>query len=182
MRCWVFILLPFHLLAQETYDNCVDIPAQTYQVSYDANKIYHWYILGPETNGFYAPVSTNGNTLSIYWPNLIGTYTIAVYTTRFGCEGDTSYYEVIIKDCPYTQLFIPNSFTPNGDNHNETFYVHGADKEEIKSLMIYNRCGEIIYETNDNSPWEGKNCQIGVYSYSVRTHNHHFTGMVHLIR
>ena len=182
MKWWVFILLPFHLLAQETYDNCVDIPAQTYQVSYDANKIYHWYILGPETNGFYAPVSTNGNTLSIYWPNLIGTYIIAVYTTRFGCEGDTSYYEVIIKDCPYTQLFIPNSFTPNEDNHNETFYVHGADQGEIKSFVIYNRWGEKIYETQGNTPWDGKKYPTGIYSYSIRTHNQHLTGTINLIR
>ena len=182
MKWWVFILLPFHLLAQETYDNCVDIPAQTYQVSYDANKIYHWYILGPETNGFYAPVSTNGNTLSIYWPNLIGTYIIAVYTTRFGCEGDTSYHEVIIEDCPHLQVFIPNSFTPNGDGYNETFYVHGADKEEIKSFIIFNRWGEKIYEASDNTPWDGKNCPIGVYAYSIITHDQHFTGTVHLVR
>ena len=182
MKWWVFILLPFHLLAQETYNNCVDIPVQSYQVEYDVNKEYHWYISGPGTNGLYAPVTSNGNILSVYWPDSIGTYIISVYTTRFGCEGDTSYYEVVIEDCPYLQLFIPNSFTPNGDNHNETFYIHGTDKEEIKSFTIYNRWGEIVYKTNDNSPWNGKNCQTGVYSYSVRTHNQHFTGTVHLVR
>ena len=58
----------------------------------------------------------------------------------------------------------------------------GADKEEIKSFVIYNRWGEIVYENNDNTPWDGENCQIGVYSYSVRTHNQHFTGTVHLVR
>ena len=182
MKWWVFILLPFHLLAQETYNNCVDIPAQTYQVSYDANKIYHWYILGPETNGFYAPVSTNGNTLSIYWPNLIGTYTIAVYTTRFGCEGDTSYYEVIIKDCPYTQLFIPNSFTPNGDNHNDFFFVHGQDKDEVIYFVIFNRWGQRIYEVYNNTPWDGEGHQIGTYTYLIKILNKHFTGTVDLIR
>ena len=182
MKWWVFILLPFQLLAQETYDNCIEIPIQTYQVEYDANKEYYWYISGPGTNGLSAPVASNGNILSVYWPDSIGTYIISVYTIRFGCEGDTSHHNVVIEDCPYLQLFIPNSFTPNKDNHNETFYVHGADKEEIKSLIIYNRWGEIVYETNDNSPWDGKDCQIGVYSYSVRTHNQHFTGTVHLVR
>ena len=176
MKWWVFILLPFQLLAQETYVNCGDLTPQNYQVNFDANKVYYWGISGGEIT------YSNGNSITIQWPDSAGTYVISAYTTRFGCDGDTSYYEVIIEDCPYLQLFFPNSFTPNGDNHNETFYVHGADKEEIKSLMIYNRWGEIVYETNNNSPWDGKKCQIGVYSYSVRTYNHHFTGTVHLIR
>ena len=176
MKWWVFILLPFSLLAQETHVNCDSITPQNYQVAFDVNKVYYWDISGGEIT------YNNGNSITIQWPNEIGTYVISAYTTRFGCEGDTSYHEVIIKDCPYLQLFIPNSFTPNGDNHNETFYVHGADKEEIKSFIIYNRWGEIVYENNDNTPWDGKNCQIGVYSYSVRTHNQHFTGTVHLIK
>ena len=176
MKWWVFILLPFSLLSQETYVNCGDLNPQNYQVDFDANKIYYWDVSGGEI------IYNNGNSITIQWPDSAGTYIISTYTTRFGCEGDTSYYEVKIEDCPYLQLFIPNSFTPNGDNHNETFYVHGVDKEEIKSIMIYNRWGEIIYETNDNSPWDGKNCQIGIYSYSVRTHNQHYTGIIHLIR
>ena len=176
MKWWVFILLPFSLLAQETHVNCDSIAPQNYQVDFDADKVYYWGISGGTITYI------NDNSITIQWPNEIGTYVISAYTTRFGCEGDTSYYEVKIEDCPYLQLFIPNSFTPNGDNHNETFYVHGADKEEIKSFVIYNRWGEIIHEVDDNTPWDGKNNQIGVYSYSVRTHNQHFTGTVHLVR
>ena len=176
MKWLVFILLPFSLLAQETHVNCNSIAPQNYQVDFDVNKVYYWDISGGEIT------YNNGNSITIQWPNEVGTYIIFAYTTRFGCEGDTSYHEVIIQDCPYLQLFIPNSFTPNGDNNNETFYVHGADKEEIKSLVIYNRWGERVYETFNNTPWDGKNCQIGVYSYSVRTHNQHFVGNVHLIR
>ena len=176
MKWWVFILLPFHLLAQETHVNCDSITPQNYQVDFDANKVYYWDISGGEIT------YNNGNSITIQWPNNVGTYVISAYTTRFGCEGYTSYYELIIEDCPYLKLFIPNSFTPNGDNHNETFYVHGADKEEIKSFLIYNRWGEIVYENNDNVPWDGKNCPIGIYSYSVKTLNHHFTGIIHLVR
>ena len=176
MRWWVLILLPFHLLAQETYTNCGDIIPQNYQVSYDADKVYYWDISDGDIT------FNQGNSITVQWPDSIGTYIISVYTTRFGCEGDTSYHEVIIKDCPYLQIFIPNSFTPNGDNINETFYVHGADRDDIKSLIIYNRWGEKVYETNNNTPWNGKDCQIGIYTYSVRTHNQHYTGQVSLIR
>jgi len=176
MKWWVFLLLPFSLLGQETYVNCGDLTPQTYQVDFDADKVYYWGISGGEIT------YNNGNSITIQWPDSVGTYVIFAYTTRFGCEGDTSYHEVIIKDCPYLQLFIPNSFTPNGDDYNETFYVHGVDKDEVKHLAIYNRWGEIIYQTDNNTPWNGKNCQIGVYSYSIRTHNQHFTGNVHLVK
>jgi len=38
MRWWVLILLPFHLLAQETYNDCEIIQPQSYQVDYEADK------------------------------------------------------------------------------------------------------------------------------------------------
>ena len=176
MKWWVFILLPFSLLAQENHVNCDSITPQNYQVDFDANKVYYWGISGGIIT------YNNGNSITIQWPDSVGTYVISAYTTKFGCEGDTSYYDVIIEDCPYLQFFIPNSFTPNEDDHNETFYVHGADQGEIESLVIFNRWGEKVYETNNNTPWGGKNCQIGVYSYSVRTHNQHYTGVVHLVK
>ena len=107
MKWWVFILLPFSLLAQETHVNCDSIAPQNYQVDFDADKVYYWGISGGEIT------YNNGNLITIQWPNEIGTYVISAYTTRFGCEGDTSYYEVKIEDCPYLQLFIPNSFQPS---------------------------------------------------------------------
>ena len=60
--------------------------------------------------------------------------------------------------------------------------MHGVDGDEIKLLVIYNRWGQKIYETTDNTPWDGKGHPIGVYTYSVRTHNQHYTGQVSLIR
>ena len=176
MKWWIFILFPFSLLAQETHTNCDSIIPQNYQVDFDANKVYYWDISDGKIT------YNNGNSITIQWPNEIGTYVISAYTTRFGCEGDTSYYKVIIEDCPYLQLFIPNSFSPNGDNDNETFYVHGADRLEIKSVEIYNRWGELVYKNDNNLPWDGEKCPIGVYSYSIKTHNQHFIGILHLIR
>ena len=179
MKWWVFILLPFQLLAQETYTNCGDLVPQNYQVSYDDDKVYYWDISHGEI--IYEPENSK-NSISVQWPDSIGTYIISVYTTRFGCEGDTSYHEVVIEDCPYLQIFVPNSFTPNEDNHNETFYVHGADGSEIELMVIFNRWGNKVYETTNNTPWDGKGCQIGVYGYSIKTHNQHYTGQVSLVR
>tara|TARA_R110001606_G_scaffold369169_1_gene525127 strand:- start:1218 stop:1748 length:531 start_codon:yes stop_codon:yes gene_type:complete len=176
MKWLILILLPLQVFAQEIYNNCGDILPQTYQVNYDINKEYFWDI----SSGII--VYNNNNEVTIQWPDSNGTYIILAYTTKFGCEGDTSYYEIIIEDCPYLQLYIPNSFTPNGDNWNETFYIQGASSEKVEQILIYNRWGEIVYETNNNTPWNGEDCQIGIYSYSVRTNNQHYSGIVHLIK
>tara|TARA_R100001244_G_C5132054_1_gene126000 strand:- start:250 stop:780 length:531 start_codon:yes stop_codon:yes gene_type:complete len=176
MKWLLLILLPFHLLAQETYTDCGDIIPQNYQVSYDADKVYYWDVSNGEI------VDIQDNSITVQWPDSIGTYIISVYTTRFGCKGDTSRYEVTVEDCPHLQIFIPNAFTPNQDNHNEAFYIHGADGSEIESMKIYNRWGEKVYETTSNKPWDGKNCQMGIYTYSIRTHNQHYTGKISLIR
>ena len=44
MKWWVFILLPFHLIAQESYFNCENINPQNYKVSYDVDKVYYWSV------------------------------------------------------------------------------------------------------------------------------------------
>ena len=176
MKWLVYILLPLQLFAQETYTNCGDMVPQEYQVSYDMDKTYYWDISQGQI------IYDQGNSITVQWPDSIGTYIISVYTTRFGCEGDTSYHEVIVEECPYLQIFVPNSFTPNEDNNNETFYVLGADGDKIESMMIFNRWGHRVYETTNNTPWDGKGCQTGVYGYSIRTHNQHYTGQINLVR
>ena len=91
----------------------------------------------------------------------------------------TYYWDISQGQIIYNQ---GNSFTPNMDNTNESFYVHGTDSDKIKLLIIYNRWGEKVYETTSNEPWNGKDCQIGIYTYSIRTHNQHYTGLINLIR
>ncbi len=176
MKWWVLLILPFHLLAQESYFNCEDLTPQNYQVSYDANKVYYWNISDGEI------ISNNSNSMTVQWPDSIGTYIISVYTTRFGCDGDTSYHEITIEDCPYMQLFFPNSFTPNGDNHNEVYQVKGRSADEIEHITIYNRWGEKIFEADGNVPWNGKNSPIGMYTINVFVNNNRYVRPITLIR
>ena len=176
MRWWVYILLPFHLLAQETYNDCVTIEPQSYQVPYDANKEYFWSI----TNG--EVISTFDNTITVQWPDSAGEYLISVYTTRFGCEGDTSYYQVSINSCPYATLFFPNSFTPNGDGINEQYNVGGKSVDDIEYIAIYNRWGQRIFEAYSNTPWDGNGSPIGVYTINVFIKNNRYIRPITLVR
>ena len=86
------------------------------------------------------------------------TYVITV-TSDFGCKASDSV--TIFMSCNVGQLFIPNTFTPNGDGENDVFYPRGSGVSIIKSFRIYNRWGNLLFEhmnfqINDiNSAWDG---------------------------
>jgi gliding motility-associated-like protein len=52
-------------------------------------------------------------------------------------------------------LFLPNTFTPNGDGVNEEFGAWGTEIAEIE-LLIFDRWGELIFESDDiERRWDG---------------------------
>ncbi|MFK7784637.1 MAG: gliding motility-associated C-terminal domain-containing protein [Crocinitomicaceae bacterium] len=69
-------------------------------------------------------------------------------------------------------FYAPNSFTPDGDGYNETFFGHATDIKWIE-LQIYNRWGELIFEGADDDAdqvvWDGtyrgQPVQTGTYTY-----------------
>ncbi len=86
-----------------------------------------------------------------------------------GCT-DTAFMMVTVK--VGNLIFIPNSFTPNGDIFNQEFKVVGTGISEFK-MRIYNRWGELIFETNDiEIGWDGSDYKRepspdGVYIYKI---------------
>ncbi len=72
------------------------------------------------------------------------------------------------------QVFIPNSFTPNGDGINDRFGVKGQGmKADAFSMELFDRWGTSIYFTNDiNAHWDGTKdgtkAKDDVYSYRIR--------------
>lgn len=72
-------------------------------------------------------------------------------------------------------MFVPNAITPNGDGLNDTFGpVAGYfDRNEGYQMIIYDRWGHVIYETdNYYKTWDAQDgdgfVQEGVYVYSIR--------------
>ena len=63
--------------------------------------------------------------------------------------------------CNNANVFIPNTFSPNGDGTNDVFYPRGTGVFQIKVLKIFNRWGEVVFEksninANDiSSGWDG---------------------------
>lgn len=63
--------------------------------------------------------------------------------------------------------FIPNVFTPNGDDYNSFFMIRDLEKSKW-NIQIFNRCGNPVYEKNDyRNDWGGGNLSGGVYYYYV---------------
>jgi len=64
--------------------------------------------------------------------------------------------------CNGGNLFLPNTFSPNGDGMNDVFFARGTGIAHIRALRIYNRWGELVYErlnfkANDpQSGWDGQ--------------------------
>lgn len=69
-------------------------------------------------------------------------------------------------------LYTPTSFTPNGDGQNDVFLAYGCGDITITSLAIFNRWGEVIFQTA-TAPfqWDGyyhdQVCPDGVYAWRI---------------
>jgi gliding motility-associated-like protein len=73
-----------------------------------------------------------------------------------GCSGQASVTVVVeFPPCEDPYVFLPNAFTPNGDGINDVLFVRGEHVEVVR-LEIYNRWGQLVFETTDQSVgWDG---------------------------
>jgi gliding motility-associated-like protein len=119
----------------------------------------------------------------------VGTYTVELMVeSPDGCR-DTS-WQLLEVDDNYA-FWIPNSFTPNNDGTNDVFMVKGFGYSGF-SMIIFNRFGERIYVTSDDSTgWDGRidgeDAALGVYVYQVEMQDvfgnpHTYNGHVTLVR
>jgi gliding motility-associated-like protein len=68
-------------------------------------------------------------------------------------------------------VFVPNTFTPNGDGQNDILKVFGPGVESVKQVRIFNRWGQMVFETNDpdgigwDGTFNGEELNPGVFVY-----------------
>jgi gliding motility-associated-like protein len=100
---------------------------------------------------------------------------IATVETEQGCTAtDTVHVSTV---CDERFLYFANVFTPNGDGQNDRFYPQGVDGFPIRTFMIYDRWGEIVFSAHNigvNDPgagWDGtfkgQTLKPDVYVYVV---------------
>jgi gliding motility-associated-like protein len=93
-----------------------------------------------------------------------------VSINEYGCI-DTAYCHIAVQH--YSQLLLPNAFSPNGDGLNDRFDITNIGYERITEWAIYNRYGSQVFAgTSIHDSWDGthagKPCDVGVYYYYIQ--------------
>ena len=137
--------------------------------------------------------STSQNPIFILPENTTGNVTFQLtVSNNQGCSDNISSVLTILEDA---SIYIPNTFSPDGNNFNNTFQVVGRNISPIFfELSIYNRWGELIFLSKDlNVGWDGAVTDqgiapVGVYTYQVsyrftnQKKNQTITGHLNLLR
>ena len=79
-------------------------------------------------------------------------YTIEI-TTNTGCVTvDTQ----LVKTVPYIEMYVPSAFTPNKDGLNDFLRPTLMGIKELRYFRIYNRWGQLLFQTKNALPgWDG---------------------------
>jgi len=67
-------------------------------------------------------------------------------------------------------IYLPNTFTPDGDGKNEVFTPKGFRMAKLESyqFIVYNRWGEIVFNTDKvGEGWNGENALVGKYAWAI---------------
>lgn len=120
-------------------------------------------------------------------PTATTTYRATIYYSRNGitCSNESEITITVVQTCGDEIVFIPNTFTPNGDGFNDVFRIRGNGISRINHLRVYDRWGKNVFETENESPnsskahWDGTlynngkelNPDVFVYSYEIQCVN-----------
>jgi gliding motility-associated-like protein len=160
---------------------------QTNDVSLGNISQYNWSSPGA-TN-----ITSTGSSAMISYPEgVMASYPITLtVTTVDGCSDSITIDIDVVSDVIF---YAPTAFTPDDDEHNQVwaFYLEGIDYENFH-LEIFNRWGEVIWETYDTKGfWDGYyngvKVQSGTYIWKAWFKDKDTdgktvkTGMIHVIR
>lgn len=104
-----------------------------------------------------------------YYKDIVPYRTVLTVTDNIGCKDSIG-----LTTEPPLEIFIPTSFTPNGDGINDLFGVVGTNVFEFE-MRIFDRWGNLVFHSQDiDEKWNGSNNGNGyqsgaqVYNYIIR--------------
>jgi gliding motility-associated-like protein len=123
-------------------------------------------ILNPQISGA-SYLWQDGSTNPTYTVTQPGLYSL---TATNNCGPATDNITIGNGIC---DLYVPNSFTPNGDTKNDLFKASYGDNVTEFRLQVYNRYGQIVFETRDkNKGWNGtflgSKQPFGAYAWMIQ--------------
>lgn len=150
---------------------------------------YNWEI---DVNG--TIVSFNSEEIDYTFPNFqAGEYPVCLTATSdYGCDSTVC---GLVKVNNQFFIYMPTGFTPaDKDMVNDEFkpVIYGAEVGSYQ-MQIFNRSGELLFESNDlsygwNGDFDGVLCPMGVYVWKIKvddefsTNSYSYFGNVTLVR
>jgi len=132
---------------------------------------HNWQHIQWNPSGVIGCVDCNPVTFQVDQDTWI--YSLAI--DERNCE---SFDSVLIRVREDAKVFVPNSFSPNGDNINDYFYVQGDPQAEVQLMQIFDRWGNQVFEARNvpvNEPlkgWDGsfksEKMNPGVFVYYAK--------------
>ncbi|WP_187774920.1 PKD domain-containing protein [Pedobacter sp. BS3] len=134
--------------------------ANSYQVSTDNGVTF--------TDPSSGPAST---THTITGLNTNQVVTLIVKATGEGVCQSLSEPLTAKTDLPELDVYVPNTFTPNGDGKNDELKVYSNYIQSI-SMKVFNQWGQMIFSTTEkdkgwDGTYKGEQQPVGVYIYVV---------------
>lgn len=124
---------------------------------------YSWHFGDGFTSNAFNPSHT--------YPDRAGGYTITLYAMNGICIDSAKTTVEVKEDLTW---FIPNTFTPDGDEYNNVFLpiFNDAFDRQSYTMLIFDRWGEIIFETHDTAfgwdgTYNGELCKEGAYAWKI---------------
>lgn len=92
-------------------------------------------------------------------------------TNQYGCPASDS-VQINVLQCDPASIFVPNTFTPNGDGLHDILYLHSRTLAQLESFRVFDRWGSMVYEGKSvTEGWDGtingNVAEQGVYIYTV---------------
>jgi len=145
---------------------------------FNTEVLFTNYSFGADTYEWFfeegAPLaSTSEHVVTVFPDGVAGYYEVMlVSTSDLGCV-DTVLK--IVPVMPEVLIYAPNTFTPDGDEFNQSWrvYMEGVDPYDFE-LLIFNRWGEIVWESHNmeeswDGTYQGKEMPIGNYKWTIQT-------------
>jgi gliding motility-associated-like protein len=112
-------------------------------------------------NGLTANWYKNGALINNYSKDTLRVNEAAEFTVKFvntsGCLSLVSNKIITEIGCNNTNIYVPDVFSPNGDGINDVVKAVCVGIAKFKFFKIYNRWGNILFETSDESKgWDGR--------------------------
>lgn len=173
--------------------------------SFDVN-VYEQPVLYPVFNF----TNTSSNATSYVWEfgdgitsvqtspthvytNEEGVYHVVLYAYNGnGCMDSAVVVVSVVDDMI---IYVPNTFTPDGDEHNNTFFpvLNSAFDGQNYTLLIFNRWGEVVFESHNlevgwDGTYMGQLCKEGAYTWKIivkernKDHRLEYVGHVNLLK